>query len=56
MTQTERIEILLELRPEIIDPKFTPTENDSYRTELNPNIFFRNHFSFQEKSIEPKIN
>jgi len=56
MTQTERTEILPKLRPKIIDLKFTRTENDPYRTELNPNIFFLNHFSFQEKSIEPKIS
>ena len=44
------------LRPEIIDLKFTLTENDPYQIELNSNIFFLNYFSFQEKSIEPKIN
>ena len=42
-----------EIQPEIIDLKFTRTENDSYRTELNPNIFCLNYFSFQEKFIEP---
>ena len=56
MIRTEQIEILFKLRPEIIDLKFTRTENDPYWTELNPNIFFLIHFSFQEKYIEPKIN
>ena len=46
VTRTERTEILPKLTPEIIDLKFTRTENDLYRTELNPNIFFLNHFSF----------
>jgi len=56
MTPTERTEILPELTPKIIDLKFVRTENDPYRIKLNPNIFFLNHFSFQEKSIGPKIN
>jgi len=56
MTQTKQIEILPELTPEIINPKFIQTENDLYRTELDSNIFYLNHFSLQEKLIKPKIN
>jgi len=52
MASTERTE----LRPEINDLRFTRTINDPYRCELNPNIFFLNHFFFQEKSTGPKIN
>ena len=51
MTQPERIEILPELRLEIMVLKFARIENDPYRIELNLNIFFLNQFSFQEKSI-----
>ena len=57
MTRNERTKILLELIPEIINLKFTRTENDPYGTELEPNIFCLNHFSVQEKPIgPPKIN
>jgi len=56
MTRTERTEILPELTPKIIDLKLARTENDPYRTKLDPNIFFLNHFSFHEKSIGLKIN
>jgi len=55
-TQMTRTEILPELTSEIIDLKFTWTENDPYRTKLDPNIFYLNYFSFQEKLIGPKIS
>ena len=56
MIRTERIEILPELTPKMIALKFTRTENDPYRTELNPNIFCLNHFSFQKKAYWTKIS
>jgi len=56
VTRTKRTKILLELTPEIINLKFTRTENDPYQTELDPNIFCLNYFSFQEKPIGPKIS
>jgi len=49
MTRIERTEILSELTLEIIDLKFSQTKNDPYRIELDPNIFYLNHFSFQQK-------
>ena len=35
VTRTEQTEILSKLTPEIIDLKFTQTENDPYRNEPN---------------------
>jgi len=56
MSRTKRTEILPELTPEIIDLKFTQTANDPYQTEVNLNIFYLNHFSFQEKLIGQTIS
>jgi len=56
MTRTQRTEILPELTPKIIDPKFTQTKNGSYWTELDLNIFYPNYFSFQKKLIRQKIS
>jgi len=56
MIRTERTEIIPKLTLEIIVLKFTRTKNDPYWTELDPNIFYIHHFSFQEKLIEPKIS
>jgi len=52
MTQTE---ILPDLTPEIIDLKFIRTENDPFRTEFDPNIFFLIIF-FSRNHIGQKIN
>ena len=54
MTRTERTEILPELTPEIIDLKFTRTENDPYRTKLDPNSFLPKLFFFSKKAYYTK--
>ena len=40
--------------PQIIDLKFTQTENDLYRTELEPNIFLLKSFFFSRKAYWTK--
>ena len=54
MTSTKRTEILSKLIPEIIDLKFTRTENDPYQTELDLNIFAQIIFLFKKNLLDKK--
>jgi len=56
VTPTEWTEMLPELTPETVNLKFIRTKHDLYWTELDPNVFYSNRFSFQEKLIGTKIS
>ena len=52
LTRIIRIEILSELTLELIDLKFSQTENDPYRTELDPNIFYIINFLSKKNLLD----